>query len=85
MIILPCIYLGGPDGNMTDFSDSLLSTDPEDEPDLTKMTKEERQKYIKEKEKRRAEREKKRKEKYGEEYEEMVEKHKKYTCLIINS
>ena len=23
---------GGPDGNMTDFSDSLLSTDSEDEP-----------------------------------------------------
>ncbi|ELT92842.1 hypothetical protein CAPTEDRAFT_224063 [Capitella teleta] len=66
---------GGPDGNMTDFSDELQSTDSEDEPDLSKMTASEKEKYFEAKAKRKAEREKKRKEKYGDKYEEMMEKH----------
>ena len=59
------------------FSEDLQSTDSEDEPDLSKMTEEEKQKYFEEKAKRKAEREKKRKEKYGDKYEEMKEKHEK--------
>ncbi len=56
---------------------SLLSTDSEDEPDLSKMTKEEREAYLAAKAKRKEEREKKRREKYGDKYEEMMEKHQK--------
>ena len=59
------------------FSDSLLSTDSEDEPDFSKMTEAEKKKYLADKAKRKAERDKKRKEKYGEKYEEMMEKHQK--------
>ena len=58
------------------FSGSLASTDPEDEPDLSKMTNEEREAYFKAKAQRKLEREKKRKEKYGDKYEEMMKKHK---------
>ena len=56
---------------------SLLSTDSEDEPDLSKMTAEEKEAYLAAKAKRKAEREKKRREKYGDKYDEMMEKHKK--------
>ena len=66
---------GGPTGSMTDFSDDLLSTDSENEPDLSKMTEEEKKKYFEAKAKRQAEREKKRREKYGDKYDEMMEKH----------
>ena len=58
-------------------SDSLLSTDSENEPDFSKMTAAEKKKYLEEKAKRKAEREKKRREKYGDKYEEMMEKHQK--------
>ena len=61
---------------MTDFSDSLLSTASEDEPDLSKMTEEEKAKYFADKKKRQEAREKKRREKYGDKYDEMMEKHK---------
>ena len=37
---------GGPNGNMTDFSGSLLSTDPDDLPDFTKMTEAEKKAYF---------------------------------------
>ena len=60
---------------MTDFSDSLLSTDPDDEPDLSKMTEAEKVKYWADKKKRQDEREKKRRAKYGDKYDEMMEKH----------
>ena len=66
---------GGPTGSMTDFSDSLLSTDPDDEPDLSKMTEAEKTKYWADKKKRQEEREKKRRAKYGDKYDEMMEKH----------
>lgn len=56
---------------------SLASTDSDNEPDLSKMTKAEREKYFADKATRKAEREKKRKEKFGDEYEAMMEKHKK--------
>ena len=65
------------DGYHTDFSGSLASTDPDDEPDLSKMTKEEREAYLEAKAKRKAEREKKRREKYGDKYDEMMAKHEK--------
>ena len=60
---------------MTDFSDSLLSTDPDDEPDLSKMTEAEKAQYWAAKKKRQEEREKKRREKYGDKFDEMMEKH----------
>ena len=66
---------GGPDGNMTDFSGSLLSTDPDDEPDLSKMTEAEKEKYWADKKKRQEAREKKRREKFGDKYDEMMAKH----------
>ena len=66
---------GGPGGNMTDFSGSLLSTDPDDEPDLSKMTEAEKAKYWADKKKRQEEREKKRREKFGDKYDEMMAKH----------
>ena len=56
---------------------SLQSTDSEDEPDISKMTAAEREKYLAAKAKRKEAREKKRKEKYGDKYQEMVEKHNK--------
>ena len=63
---------------LTDYSDSLLSTDSDEQDvDLDAMSETERAKYIEEKAKRKAEREEKRKTKYGEKYEEMAEKHKK--------
>ena len=37
---------GGPEGNLTDFSGSLLSTDPDDLPDFTKMTEAEKKAYF---------------------------------------
>ena len=61
---------------MTDFSGSLRSTDSEDEPDLSKMTEEEKKKYFEDKAKRKAERERRRREKYGDKYDDMMEKHK---------
>ena len=66
---------GGPDGNLTDFSGSLLSTDPDDEPDFSKMTEKQKKEYFEAKAKRQAEREKKRREKYGDKYDEMMAKH----------
>ena len=69
---------------MTDFSGSLASTDPDDEPDLSKMTEAEKQKYFEDKAKRKADREQKRREKYGDKYDEMMEKHSKYViCLLF--
>ena len=62
---------------MTDFSGSLRSTDSDDEPDFSKMTEAEKQKYFEDKAKRKAERERRRREKYGDKYDEMMEKHKK--------
>ena len=58
------------------YSDDLLSTDSEDEPDLNMMTEAEKKEYLEKKAKRKAEREKKRKEKYGDKYEEMKQKNK---------
>ena len=58
------------------FTGSLASTDSEDEPDLSKMTKEEKEAYFAAKAIRQAEREKKRREKFGDKYDEMMEKHK---------
>lgn len=55
----------------------MQSTDSEDEPDISKMTAAEREKYLAAKAKRKEAREKKRKEKYGDKYQEMVEKHNK--------
>ena len=65
------------DINIHSFFLSLQSTDSEDEPDLSKMTAAEREKYLAAKAKRKEAREKKRKEKYGDKFEEMMEKHKK--------
>ena len=59
------------------FTGSLASTDSEDEPDLSKMTKEEKEAYLAAKAIRKAEREKKRREKYGDKYDEMMMKHEK--------
>ena len=66
-------------------SEDLQSTDSEDEPDFSKMTEKEQEKYLKEKATRKAQRENKRKEKYGDKYEEMAEKHQKLVYIYIYS
>ena len=58
-------------------SDSLQSTDSEAEPDVSKMSKEDREKYLADRVVRKAKREQQRKQKYGDKYEEMMEKHQK--------
>lgn len=54
--------------------DEFSDTTTDDNVDLSKMTEEEREAYLRNREKRRAAREKRRREKYGDKYDEIMKK-----------